>query len=552
MSLDPTSSVLQVRGADGQTRYFDLAADSLIIGRSPDCAVHLDSIRVSRCHAQLCRDPSGAWLIRDMGSRNGTRVNGQHVTEHPLQAADVVQIGEWELTVGPRHEQERDDADSTRWSLEEVADVGGFTTLAGAPPLRLDSGHLALVGALGQKLAEIASDRQRMTCLCRTLVEDEMRCATAVVLRVNRRDFAQPPQLLCPMQLCRDGAPARISRGIVEAAVNSEQPILAGGALASGFTINVAEEDRGVHAFIACPLRVDPQEADVLYVTLPSQRGTMDWLALVTLAGEQLKKAQLQIEARRSTRDNQVLHRDLKKAREIQMSLVPRNLAVPGLEIAIGFEPCHWIGGDYVNVLDAPDGRVFLAAADVCGKGLPAAMVATGVHSIVHASIRSGIGLAELVASLNEYLLESMDRQSLVTMVAVLCDPLSGALVCANAGHPPMLVIQADGDVREMPCGNCPPLGVMPMAARLDEAVLAPTELAVLFTDGLSELIEPGGGMLGLQGVKSQVSSLYAADPRIPLKDLAQRLNLALDERRGGGPATDDRSFLLARRTAPA
>jgi phosphoserine phosphatase RsbU/P len=471
MPHDPTTSILEVCGADGQKKTYDLAGDALTIGRSPDCDVQLESVRVSRCHAQLCRDPSGAWLIRDLASRNGTRINGQSITKHLLEAGDVMQIGEWELRL--RAHDEREDSDTTHWSSDEQADAGGFTTLATAPPLQLDARHLVLVGALGQRLAEIGQDRQRMTYLCRSLVEGEMRCSTAVVLRVNRHDFRQPPQLLCPVQFRHGTAPPRISRGIVEAAVNGERPILAGGALASGLTINVAEEDRGVHAFIACPLRVEPADADVLYVTLPHQCGTMDWLALVTLAGEQLKKAQLQIQARQSSEDNQLLQRDLKKAREIQMSLVPRNLAVRGLEIAIGFEPCRWIGGDYVNVLSAPDGRVFMAAADVSGKGLPAAMVATGVHSIVHAAIRSGIGLVEMVGSLNQYLLESMDRQSYVTMLGVMCDPLSGALQCANAGHPPMLIVRPDGAVREMPSGHCPPLGVVPMTAPLDDAELA-------------------------------------------------------------------------------
>jgi serine phosphatase RsbU (regulator of sigma subunit) len=290
----------------------------------------------------------------------------------------------------------------------------------------------------------------------------------------------------------------------------------------------------------------------VLYVTVPHQCGTVDWLALITLAGEQLKKAQLQIEARRNTQDNQVLQHDLKKAREIQMSLVPRNVAVRGLQIAIGFEPCRWIGGDYVNVLSAPDGRVFLATADVCGKGLPAAMVATGVHSIVHASIRSGIGLAEMVGSLNQYLLESMDRQSFVTMLGAMCNPQSGALQCVNAGHPPLLIVQPDGVVREMPSSHCPPLGVMPLTAPVDQAQLAPNELAMLFTDGLTELIDPSGKMLGIDGVKSRISELYAADPEIPLHEMSQRLNAALDEIRGAGAATDDRTFLLARRVVNA
>jgi len=242
MSNQPTHLVLEVCGADGQKRYFDLASDALTIGRTADCDVQLDSVRVSRCHARLIPDPSGAWLIRDMASRNGMRINGHTATENLLQSTDVVQIEEWELRVRPRRELEHDGTETTRWSAETEPDASGFTTLFTSPNPRLEAAHLAMVSALGQRLAEIPQDRQRLTYLCRALVEADMRCSTAVVLRVNRVDFRQSPQLLCPVQFRNGCAAPRIVRGIVEAAVNGERPILAGGALASGLTINFAEE----------------------------------------------------------------------------------------------------------------------------------------------------------------------------------------------------------------------------------------------------------------------------------------------------------------------
>ncbi len=359
----------------------------------------------------------------------------------------------------------------------------------------------------------------------------------------------QSPQLLCPHQL-REGhpQPPGVSRAVIESAVTGQQPIVAGGDVPSGLTVNFSEAERGITAIIACPLRIDPTSADILYATVPHDCGTLDWLALVALAAEQYKKAELQIEARKTTQDNAALQHELKQARNIQMNLVPKNPTAPGLEIAIGFEPCLWIGGDYANVLPAPDGRVFLIVADVSGKGLPAAMVATGVHSIVADAVSAGLSLPELAQSLNRLLIESMDRQSYLTVLAAIFDPKTGRVQCLNAGHPPMLVIDPTGEVRELTWGHNPPLGVLPTSPLIDFTQLEPSELLFLYTDGLSEMQDSTGKMLNVEGVKSHIAKLYAISPTEPLSKLSKQLSQSLDQIRGVSPVTDDRTFLLARR----
>ena len=175
------------------------------------------------------------------------------------------------------------------------------------------------------------------------------------------------------------------------------------------------------------------------------------------------------------------------------------------MEVAIGFEPCLWIGGDYANVLAAPDGRIGLIVADVSGKGLPAAMVATGVHSVVDATVSQGKSLCEMAQGLNRFLINSMDRQSHLTVLAVLFDPLTGHMEYLNAGHPPILVAAPDGQVRELNWGYNPPLGVLPTSPQIDTAELRPGELLFLYTDGLSEMYDAAGKMLGVDGVKIQL-----------------------------------------------
>ncbi|MGA2440581.1 MAG: SpoIIE family protein phosphatase [Tepidisphaeraceae bacterium] len=547
--------ILQITTPQGQTAQRELAASPTVIGRLPDCDIQLDSQRVSRRHAQLVRDDLGRWLVRDLDSRNHTRVNGEIVAERLLENDDLIEIGQFQLRVlrldgAP----EPMDSPTTAWSAEQPESTD-IRTLSSSPAQRLNAWHLTKVNALGQRLAEIPDSRQRLVELCQALVEQGMSCNCAVALRIARQEHAQP-QLLCPYQLRAGGAgqakppvpPPGISRAVVQAAVEAQQPVLAGGAIASGLTVSFSDAERGVTAIIACPLRIESTIADILYATVPHDFGTLDWLALVTLACEQYKKAELQIEARKTTQDNAAIRHELQKARKIQMSLVPLNPTATGLEVAIGFEPCLWIGGDYANVLAAPDGRVLMIVADVSGKGLPAAMVATGVHSVVDGSVGQGKSLAEMAQGLNRFLINSMDRQSHLTVLAVLFDPRTGHAEYLNAGHPPILVVRPDGDVRELNWGCNPPLGVLPTSPIIDTADLQPAELLFLYTDGVSEMYDAAGKMLGVQGVKSRLGELYSANSGAPLAQLRDRLSQKLDEIRGPSPATDDRTFLLARR----
>lgn len=537
--------VLEITSPQGDSARHELEKSPLVIGRLPDCDIQLDSQRVSRRHAELRRDEQGRWLIRDLESRNHTRVNGEIVAEHVIEESDLIEIGQFKLRLVPPERE--NDSHTTDWSVEQGASTE-FRMLLSSPAQRLNASHLAKVNALSRRLLEISDSRDRLVEVCQSLVGPDMSCNSAVALRIGRLKDA-PPQLLCPYQLRRgESQPPGISRAVVEAAIAEQQPVLAGGAVSSGLTVNFSEAERGVTAIIACPLHLESAVADVLYTTVPHECGTLDWLALVTLAGEQYKKAELQIEARRTTQDNAAIQHELKRARKIQMSLVPTSPSAAGLEVAIGFEPCLWIGGDYANVLSAPDGRVGLIVADVSGKGLPAAMVATGVHSVVDGDIAQGKSLEEMAQDLNRFLINSMDRQSHLTALAVLFDPRSGHMEYLNAGHPPILILRPDGDVRELLYGHNPPLGVVPTSPTIETDTLEPGELLFLYTDGLTEMYDAAGVMLGMPGVRTEARELYEKNADLPLSILRDKLSSRLDEIRGASPVTDDRTFLLARR----
>jgi phosphoserine phosphatase RsbU/P len=129
-----------------------------------------------------------------------------------------------------------------------------------------------------------------------------------------------------------------------------------------------------------------------------------------------------------------------------------------------------------------------------------------------------------------------------------LFDPRTGKAEYLNAGHPPMLLVSADGSTRDLKFAENPPLGILATSPVTEPVELLPGELLFLFTDGLSEMHDAGGKMIGVGGVKSLMAELYAAEHSISLVQLRDRISAKLDEVRGASAIVDDRTFLLARR----
>ena len=95
---EPRGPALVVRAGGGRAgESFETAGPRTLIGRSPDCDVFLDDVTVSRRHAEIVRE-EGAFVIRDLGSLNGTFVNRHRIESSVLSADDEVQIGKYRMT----------------------------------------------------------------------------------------------------------------------------------------------------------------------------------------------------------------------------------------------------------------------------------------------------------------------------------------------------------------------------------------------------------------------------------------------------------------------
>lgn len=529
----------------------------MVAGRSPDVELVLQSDTVSRQHLELVRDENGRWWVRDLASRNGTAVNGQQITAHLLTYSDVIQIEDYSLTFvrspndDPMARPEPRHAAGPSIQLTMVdSPVGPVRSLRDLGAPKIDASHLSRLVSLSAELLATEEPGDRLGTLCNLMISRDMRGTAALGLRVAVRGDDEPA-LLRPPSVASGGVP-HISRTVLRAVIAQGSPVLASTA-ASGnkdlLKLSIVVQSMSA---VAVPIGGDGDHLDILYVTFPSNYATAEWLALASLAGELYRQADAAWVARKAAQDQAVLEEELERAHDIQTRLVPDDFRVGMLDIGFGFEACKWVGGDYVDALPLHDGRVLITVMDVCGKGLEAALVAAGLHTTVHVLVHEGLGLAPLVASLNRYLCETLPPASFVTMCALVLDPETGAIEHVNCGHPPPLVAGRSGTVREISIHEHAPLGFVDV----DEEIIVtrdtlPMDHAlVLYTDGLSELVDENDEMLCVEGLSTLIGEVGAASRNASATSLASSLRGALAAYQGTAVAADDLSFILVLRTA--
>jgi len=544
-------------------RRVRLAGHRLVLGRSPDVDIVINSSTASRRHAEIGRDDAGAWWVRDLDSVNGTQVNGDTLkSRHQLVPGDVITIANYDLeyraegvrTNTPGQPQKKPtrvtitDADGIVQALREFA------------PPKLDATHLSNLTAFSGKLLATESADRRMHALCELLVGDKFHGLSAVVLRLRKMENGgdEEPELLCG-PVPRSEARPYISRSVLRAVTADASPVLASNA--PGPTHDLVEMSMVAtkQSAVACPVGRTEQTIDVLYVTLPIRFGTAEWLALSALASELFEQAEATWVARKIAQEQQRLKDEMRRASAIQMSLVPPDFEVSGLDIGIGFEPSKFVGGDYVDAVRMGDGRIFLTVMDVCGKGLQAALIATGLHTTIHILNSLGIGVAETIRILGQHLVRTLQGESFVTLCAVVYDPRTGGLEIVNCGgHPSPFIVSPNGDTREANVSDMVPLGFMEVDVEVTRDHLAPGEMLAIYSDGLSELEDPQENLLESTGVARMLNEIYVAshlgaraipDKNVSATALVAALEGKLNAYRNGIPAGDDASFLLAIRS---
>jgi len=202
---------------------------------------------------------------------------------------------------------------------------------------------------------------------------------------------------------------------------------------------------------------------------------------------------------------------ELQVARAIQMDLVPKTFPPfperEDLDLYALLEPAREIGGDYYDFFMCDDHRLCLVVGDVCGKGMPAALFMAVTRTLLRALQDPGCGPAATLSRLNDELAQDNDASMFVTIFLAIVDLRTGACTFARGGHNPPFLIPADGPVTMLPAIDGPLIGVFEGAAFAEESFFFnDTATTEIYTDGVTEAINPAEEVYGVERTRAQLS----------------------------------------------
>jgi sigma-B regulation protein RsbU (phosphoserine phosphatase) len=243
------------------------------------------------------------------------------------------------------------------------------------------------------------------------------------------------------------------------------------------------------------------------------------------------------------------VQQDLDAARAIQRSLLPHNLpSIPGYSLAFRSATCYEVGGDYLDIVEQPDGSLLIAVADVAGKGMASAIVSVSFRSAFRAMAASGPPLDELATRMNQYHWAEGEeaRRRYVTAIFLRLHPEAGEIEVVNAGHNPGFLVQPGAPPRQFDAGGTP-LGLLPGMRYLSERCgFTPGARLLFYTDGLTEVFK-GDEEFGPERLLHE----FLSCPAYKADGILDALWAAIEEFAEGGPQADDMTALaLCRATS--
>jgi len=537
-----------IQGPDGQAKTVPLAGTRLVVGRSSGAELSFpDDAGLSRQHFAL-ELTGDDWTVQDLGSKNGTFVNNIPLKARlTLRPGDHITAGHLSIVFAPEQgaaapgvvvfEGGETDSPSTSTlvtSLESanrtiVVDPGG-----GAKP---SAAMQALIHA-GQELAE----NRPLADLFPLILDLSIQAVNAqrgVLLLLEGERLAAK---------AHKGEGFRISTAVRDRVLKDKSSVLVRDAqLDDAFKGRMSIVEQKVHTMMAVPLETKDRIIGLIYVDSPFilREFTKNDLSLLTVmanvAAIRIEHARLaEVEAA-----ERIMQRDLSQAAEIQGGMLPaRAPEIPGVDLA-GFNvPCRTVGGDYYDFFPYAGASVGLALGDVSGKGMPAALMMMGLHARVHVLAESPGNLGDFMVRLNKATCATCPSNRFITFFFSVLDAATGGLRFANAGHNPPVLLRASGEPQMLEGGG-PVLGIVPMAPYCEQsASLAPGDLLVLYSDGVTEANNPGYDEFGEERFIRVLSENRARSAR----EILDAVTAALKEFTAGAAQADDITLVVAKR----
>jgi len=494
----------------------------------------------------------------DLGSANGTRLNGAQVTASlPLYSGGEIQIGETKIRFeGDQHISKNISATLIADTTDQLDPANTIALTSRRYPTAeiLDASLasrrdlLGLISKVGVALLSSSGLDDTLDQVASLVFEAVPAERVVVMLRDEKTGNEMEIKVARIRGSDEPLGEVRISRAIMTEVIENGKSVLTSDAQQDPRFASQTLVLQGIRSVLAVPLSVDERHVfGIIYADSPTHEVMfsaehLDILTtLASVASIRVENASLVDE--RINRER--MERELELATEIQQRFQPSGPpTVEGYEFqGISFA-CYEIGGDYYDFIERHDGKMLIALGDVSGKGTAAALLMSSLHAAIHGQVAAKTSLDRTVLSINEYLVENTPANRFVTLFIAELDPATSELRFINAGHNPPLVARANGDVEQLESGGLP-LGLMPFAEyEAGTARLDPGDVLVVYSDGVSEANNLAEEEFGME----RLCEVIRANVARSAAGIRDKVESALSTFTGTAPANDDITLVIVKK----
>ena len=515
---------LVIESGSGSPRVCSLDVGTHTLGRDGVCELVLNDLKASRRHARVICEDDGTYVIEDLGSKNGTLVNGRPIQRHQLSPGDHIEIGTTVLVFRNAEAETM----ATAYAVEEQTSQTGRTSVAGREErLQLSQKRLEMLSDLTERLVRLQNRSELLNEVMDICFETLRFERGLIALKTAPGEPREEPVV----RNLREDASGQltVSRSILNRALEQgERTIINDSAVElADPTVSIATHH--IRSAMCVPLEYRDEILGVIYgdrvsSTTQYEREDVDFLAaLARQASIGLTNTRLLEEHSHIVQ----LENELNVARQIQTGLFPPDFEPrPELRIRAFNEPGQQVSGDYYDIVPLSDGRVALVIADVAGKGVSAALLMANLQAAVRVTLPQAGDFAAVVGRWNQLVCENTDADKFVTMLLVVVDPKRRTIEMINAGHLPPYRLRLAGAPEELFETSQLPLGISydeQYQVTRRELGADPVSL-FLYTDGVPEAMNEDLELFGEGRLLETLGGLGQLDPEALISTVRDRV----------------------------
>jgi serine phosphatase RsbU (regulator of sigma subunit) len=534
---------LSIRTPDGRTHAITLDLPRYSVGRLASNQLSFQGVDgLSREHFALERQGTD-WTVRDLGSTNGTFVNGTRITGPTvLRSRDQITAGQLNLRFIAAGAPKSQDV----VFVEGAPDLTATATLDGVLSAGEGTGSDRYMRALIRAGRELAGSMplEKLFGLILNLSLETVGASRGAVMILEDGELV--------VRAMR-GAGLRISSSVRDLVLKEKRSLLVQDALKDrAFAARESIMQQQIRSILAVPLQTEERVIGLVYLDSPFfvHEFKNEDLGLLTImaniAAIRIEHARLaQIEQAEKIRAKELEHAAL-----IQRSILPGQFpAFPHrteFTLHAAMVPATEVGGDFFDFFLLDDEHLAFVIGDVSGKGVPAALFMAVSRTLLRATAQHQKSPGECLTQVNATLLEQNVSSMFVTLFYGVLDLGSGRLAFANAGHNPSYMFSVNGALRTLTEKSGPMLGLFAgYQYRTLTEQMEPGESILLYTDGVTEALSKIGEFFGDERLRKFVvdHSAEAAE------ELTRSLHAAIQDFSTGMPQNDDITVLALRYT---